>query len=118
LGRKSAQNLIASGEGSGGDHAVATKGKDFAFIYLPTGRAVSVRVKNIANNVKAWWFNPRNGKATLIGEYKNEAEHVFSPPALSEKLAWLKTGRGCDWVLVMDDSQAGYPAPGGKTIMH
>ena len=112
FGRKPARYLIVSGEGTGGDHAVATQGKDFALIYLPTGRPVGVRIKNIASAVKAWWYNPRNGKARLIGEYKNEAEHAFSPPPLSDKLAWLRTGRGCDWVLVIDDARAAYLSPG------
>jgi hypothetical protein len=54
--------------------------------------------------VKAWWFNPRNGEATAIGEFDNKGERRFVPPNLGENL---------DWVLVLDDASKNYPPPGG-----
>jgi hypothetical protein len=53
--------------------------------------------------VKAWWFNPRDGKASVIGEFPNEGEREFTPPDLGEYL---------DWVLVLDDTAKKYPEPG------
>jgi hypothetical protein len=53
--------------------------------------------------VRAWWFDPRDGKATLLGELSNEGERAFTPPDPGEAL---------DWVLVLDDAARGYPAPG------
>jgi hypothetical protein len=53
--------------------------------------------------VKAWWFNPRDGKATLIGEFANDGEREFTPPDPGEPL---------DWVLVLDDAAQGFAPPG------
>jgi hypothetical protein len=53
--------------------------------------------------VKAWWFNPRDGRATLIGEFPNTGEREFAPPSPGELL---------DWVLVLDDAAKGFHAPG------
>jgi hypothetical protein len=55
--------------------------------------------------VKAWWFNPRDGSANAIGEFSNEGEREFVPPAPGEAL---------DWVLVLDDASKSYPAPGAR----
>jgi hypothetical protein len=53
--------------------------------------------------VKAWWFDPRDGKASAIGEFTNEGVRAFTPPA---------PGEGLDWILVLDDLAQGYPPPG------
>jgi hypothetical protein len=53
--------------------------------------------------VKAWWFNPRNGEASAIGEFSNTGEREFNPPDPGEAL---------DWVLVLDDAAKGFPPPG------
>jgi hypothetical protein len=54
-------------------------------------------------NVRAWWFNPRDGQSTAIGEFSNMGEKKFMPPNPGEML---------DWVLVLDDAAKNYPAPG------
>jgi hypothetical protein len=53
--------------------------------------------------VMAWWFNPRDGRATQVGTFANTGEHTFTPPDPGEML---------DWVLVLDDAVKNYPAPG------
>ena len=76
----------------------------YAMVYAPVGRPFHVRMSAInAALVKAWWFNPRDGKATPIGEFASEGEREFTPPDPGESL---------DWVLVLDDAALGYPAPG------
>jgi hypothetical protein len=55
--------------------------------------------------ISASWFDPRNGDKTLIGEFDNSGEHSFDVPGMSKELAWLKSGRGCDWVLILDTIQ-------------
>ena len=73
-------------------------------VYVPVGRAFSVRMEKISGaKVKAWWFNPRDGKASLIGEFANGGEREFEPPERGEQL---------DWVLVLDDAGKGFGAPG------
>jgi hypothetical protein len=77
-------------------------------VYAPTGRAFKVRMNKIAGSkVRAWWFNPRNGEATLIGEFPSAGDRRFEPPTKGENL---------DWVLVLDDAARRFPAPGGRFI--
>jgi hypothetical protein len=56
------------------------------------------------DNVTTSWFDPRTGQITVIGEFKNSGEKSFEVPGMSKELAWLKSGRGCDWVLVLESS--------------
>lgn len=109
------QSLIMKGQGSCGSYAAVIKGKSFAFIYIPTGNALTIKLGTIDGaKVKAWWFDPRTGQSNLIGEYDNKGEHEFKVPGMSKELSWLKSGRGCDWILVLDDSSKGFNAPGKK----
>lgn len=113
LGRRPCNEAIVSGQGSGSDFAVATRGQGFAFIYLPTGKPVRVRLDRIGKRkVRAWWYDPRTGNALSIGDYAGDSAPDFTPPGISKELNWLRTGRGCDWVLVLDDADRGFPAPG------
>jgi hypothetical protein len=76
----------------------------YAMVYVPAGRSFSVRMSAVSGaNVKAWWFNPRDGQSTAIGTFPNTGDRVFMPPAPGEAL---------DWVLVLDDAAKNYGAPG------
>jgi len=95
--------------GTGLNRMVATRDaeKTYAFVYCPAGRAFKVRMNALAGKtVKAWWFDPRDGKATAIGEFPNDGEREFVPPDLGEYV---------DWVLVLDDAEKRYPAPGDRS---
>jgi hypothetical protein len=92
--------------GAGRYHFAATRDESgtYAMVYIPVGRKFKVHMDKIAGpKVKAWWFNPRDGKAKAIGEFDNKGEREFTPPDLGEQL---------DWVLVLDDAAKKYPAPG------
>lgn len=92
--------------GAGRYRFVATRDTDgtYAMVYAPIGRSFKVRMDAIKGaKVKAWWFNPRDGKATVIGEFANTGEREFTPPDKGEML---------DWVLVLDDAARKYSAPG------
>jgi hypothetical protein len=98
-------DAIVSGTGERYERLVATKGGDYVFVYSYTGRPFSVRPGRIAGPaLRAWWFNPRDGRAELIGELANRGTLRFTPPG--------QPGDGNDWVLVLDDASRGYPAPG------
>ena len=71
------------------------------------GRSRSAWTTIKGPKVKAWWFNPRNGQATAIGEFANTGEREFTPPDQGEML---------DWVLVLDDAAKGYPPPGRRPV--
>jgi len=100
------QSLIASGHGDCGSYSCAIRGKSHAFVYIPTGNTTTVRLGVISGKVvKASWFDPRTGLTTEIGKFENSGEKNFEVPGMSKELAWLRSGRGCDWVLVLEDTQ-------------
>jgi len=95
LERAADQGLIDGGPGAGADHVQAARGKDYAFVYLPTGKDVRIVMGRIAGrNVKASWFDPRTGEWAPAGEFPNEGVRAFDPPGAP--------ARGNDWVLVLD----------------
>jgi hypothetical protein len=94
--------------GAGTRRFVATRdaGGSYAMVYVPVGRAFSVRMDKISGaKVKAWWFNPRNGQAQAIGEFPNTGERAFLPPEMGEDI---------DWALILDDASKGFPPPGAR----
>jgi hypothetical protein len=97
------QSLITEGLGECAGYACAIRGKKHIFVYIPTGNSISIRMGIIpGKKIRAAWFDPRNGDMTTIGEIDNSGEHSFDVPGMSKELAWLKSGRGCDWVLILD----------------
>ncbi len=92
--------------GAGAKRYVATRDAagSYAMVYVPTGRPFKVKMDKLSGGkVKAWWFNPRDGKATLIGQFPNTGEHQFISPDRGENL---------DWVLVLDDATKNFLPPG------
>ena len=92
--------------GAGRYRFVATRDSEWRYtmVYAPVGRPFGVRMAAVkARRVKAWWWNPRDGKATLIGVFPGVGDRSFAPPDAGEAL---------DWVLVLDDASSGYPPPG------
>lgn len=103
-------SVITSIPGTGQRRLVATRdsGGTYAMVYTPVGRTFSVRMDAIkGSKVKAWWFNPRNGRAESIGNFENTGTREFVP---------LNPGEMLDWVLVLDDAAKNYPAPGSKSL--
>ncbi|MDP8246076.1 MAG: glycoside hydrolase family 140 protein [Candidatus Hinthialibacter antarcticus] len=94
-------SLIAEGQFDDGRHLQATRGKDYAFVYVPYGTNFKLNMGKISGDKSnAWWFNPRDGKAGELFEVKNEGVYEFDPPG--------EPKRGNDWVLVLDDASKGY----------
>ncbi|MDR2145062.1 MAG: glycoside hydrolase family 140 protein [Tannerella sp.] len=95
--------------GEGRYRFVATRDEagTYAMVYVPVGRDFSVRTDVIkGDKITAWWYNPRNGKATKIGTFANDRkERAFTPPDKGEMI---------DWVLVLDDAAMKYSAPGTR----
>jgi hypothetical protein len=96
----------------------------YIFVYTSTGKPVRVRLRDkiydklAGKAYKAWWYDPRNGTATLIGEFprteagdresdvhRGDISREFTPPS---------SGPGNDWVLVLDDAERNFPPPGEK----
>lgn len=100
------ETVTSSVPGVGSYRFVATRDLSgtYAMVYIPVGRKFSVKMDVIkGKDITAWWFNPRNGKATKIGNFSNTGTRSFTPPDYGENL---------DWVLVLDDASKNYKSPG------
>lgn len=94
LERVSDQSMIAD-QGEKYNYLIATRGKQYAFVYTYTGRKMKINMGKIeGDKVKASWYNPRDGKSTEIGEFDNKGTLDFDPPGEPKD--------GNDWVLVLD----------------
>jgi hypothetical protein len=95
LERRPGQALIAGEPTTGARHVRLTYGKRYAFVYIPEGDSVEIRLGVIAGRtVRAEWFDPRTGATGHIGSFPNMGTRVFDPPGPPD--------RGNDWVLVLD----------------
>ena len=108
LGRLPNQTLIRSTPSSR-NGIVATLGNGFGMIYSAQGESFTVEMGKVSGTeVKAWWYNPREGVSTLIGEFGNSGTQTFNPPGQSTN----NSRNGNDWVLVLDDVSRGFAEPG------
>ena len=83
------QSLIVAGQGEGADHVQAARAEDgsFAFIYLPTGKPVSVPMEKLSGaTITAHWYDPRNGAWLFIGEFSNSGMQTFTAPASGRRV--------------------------------
>lgn len=100
------QALLIGDAGAGADHRRATRAADggYALVYSPTGQPFTVDLGKLSGTrAVAHWYDPRTGVAHAAGAWPTGAVHTFTPPS---------TGRGADWVLVLDDAGRGFPTPG------
>jgi hypothetical protein len=83
------------------DYCTASKTPDGSFVvaYLPTTREIIVNMANMKAPARARWFDPTNGKYTVIssGPLLNTGVRYFSPPGNNHD------GDG-DWILLLDAS--------------
>jgi hypothetical protein len=91
--------------GEGGLHIQATRDVQgtYAFLYFPMNdQKASVDLGRLkAKELRAWWFDPRTGIGTLIDSKLSTSAQEFRSPSY-----------GPDWVLVVEDANAGYAPPG------
>ena len=93
--RVPAQSLIAANQGEKYNRLIATRGKNYAFIYTYTGRDMEINTGQLpGNKIKASWYNPRDGIVTAIGTFNKLKIAKFNPPG--------KPANGNDWVLILD----------------
>jgi hypothetical protein len=77
--------------------------------YTPNGNRTTLnvdmsKITSASKRAKCWWFNPRNGSTTLIGNFPNFGRRKFTPPNFN------------DWVLVIDDADANLSRPGSNDL--
>jgi hypothetical protein len=105
------QSVIVSEPPTGVDRVQVTRdgrpGQDdgtYILAYFPGHQRVTLNTGRIGSKkLRGWWYNPRIGEATSIGEVTNDGKMQFAPTTNVE---------GEDWVLVLDDAGKRYAAPG------
>jgi hypothetical protein len=100
------QNLLTTETYRTTERIEGTRASDgsYAFIYSAAGKPFTVRTSLLSGTtLRAWWYSPRDGASTLVGEFPKADTHDFTPPS---------SGPGNDWVLVLDDASANFPPPG------
>ena len=106
------QNIILSGQGTGADYVCAMRGPNHVWIYVPTGKDIVVKGGVISGQaLKASWYDPRTGASISIGTYPNRGSIKFRVPGISAQVSWLRSGRGCDWILILEDASKKSPLP-------
>jgi hypothetical protein len=102
------QGLLAGLAGEGGQHLQATRDREgtYAFVYFPASdlKATVDLSRLKAKRLRGWWYDTRTGIGTPLDEpLTGKAQEFRSPPF------------GPDWVLVVEDAEAGYAPPGLQT---
>ena len=98
-------SLVVGDAGKGGLHVQAARDAagTYAFAYFPTSdQEATIDLARLrSKRLRGWWYDPRTGMATLLGDLEGGAARAFRTPPY-----------GPDWVLVVEDPAAGYPPPG------
>jgi hypothetical protein len=104
LSRVPDQDLIVPAYFPETDYVVATRGDGYAFVYFPTGWPAEIRLEKVgAKSINAFWYDPRTGEVMPPENIPGTGIRKFTPPS---------TGRGNDWILVLDDASEKFKAPG------
>lgn len=104
LDRKPYQEIIGNKYVPETDYIVATRGKDYVMVYIPTGWGAELDLNKCGwPHAKAWWYNCRTGESSEIGTFDTNQLKTFTPET---------GGRGNDWVLVLDNSKINFGKPG------
>jgi hypothetical protein len=102
LERVPAQFLIAD-NGIRYDHVLASRGRSYAVAYAYSGRPFTIRLGAVSGRqVKVHWYSPRDGSLMPAGTFANKGTRRFDPPG--------DTAPGNDWVLLVEDAGARFPA--------
>jgi len=98
------QAIIAAGQSDGYAHLQATRASDGSWgaVYFAEGTPATIYLGRFAGPVRAAWYDPRTGASQVIGEYPAQETARFTPPS---------SGRGQDWVLVLDVVARGFALP-------
>jgi hypothetical protein len=108
-GRLPDSSLVLRGQGQKSAHMEAFLGADssYAMVYFPIGKSATIRTGSLKGaNLNLWWFNPRDAASKSIGFVKKTGALDVACPT---------EGMENDWVLVIDDADKEYPAPGLQT---
>ena len=100
--------MVVEGPSERGAKVRAARASDgsFAFIYSPRGERFTVDKTVISDRrVREIWYDPRYGIASHFHTTDNAGFQTYTPPS---------SGRGSDWMLLLESEAAGFPLPGPR----
>ncbi len=100
------QSLVPGRQEDDKNYVVATRSIDgsYAMVYFPTGRETDLDLSSLsAVELKGWWYDPRTGASCEAGNLVKSESETVTPPS---------SGKGNDWVLVLDAENSGFDRPG------
>jgi hypothetical protein len=100
------QRIILNGPTSGGAKIRAARASDnsFAIVYSPRGESFTLDKSIVkGDRQREFWYDPRYGVSYVFKEQDGWGIQTFVPPT---------SGRGSDWILVIEDLSAGLTVPG------
>ncbi|MCB0837186.1 MAG: glycoside hydrolase family 140 protein [Bacteroidetes bacterium] len=106
LSRVPAPSMVLTAQTHDHTYTIATRDQSgaYAMIYFPTGQPAEIDLRTLTGSrLKPWWYDPRTGNAIAGENFSKEDSRTFTPPT---------SGKGNDWVLVIDDSQKEFGKPG------
>jgi len=98
--------LVLNGTTTGLARIRAARSSDnsFLIVYSPRGESFTLDKSGVKGaRQREFWYDPRYGVSYVFKEQDSAGIQTFSPPT---------SGRGNDWILVLEDLAAGYPIPG------
>ncbi len=102
------QSMVLDAQEETSNYVIATRDSEgsYAMIYFPTGKTTNLDLSKIeGTKVNGWWFDPRTGNAFPTSEINPSKKVTIAPPT---------SGKGHDWVLVVDDASKNFTAPGKR----
>lgn len=100
------QSMVKSRQKEDNNYVIATRDSEgsYAMIYFPTGKSTVLDFSNLKGlNLVSWWFDPRTGNAFKGPSFDKSNYIKIEPPT---------SGKGQDWVLVVDNSLVSFDKPG------
>ncbi|MBN3581022.1 glycoside hydrolase family 140 protein [Algoriphagus aestuarii] len=100
------QSMILDEQIDDENYVIATRDDQgtYAMVYFPTGKPTRIDFSGLkSKNLKKWWYDPRTGNSYEVQINHSSDAFLIKPPT---------AGKGNDWVLVVDDAEEVFTAPG------
>ncbi|MEM1121961.1 MAG: glycoside hydrolase family 140 protein [Bacteroidota bacterium] len=105
LSRIPDQSMVITEQKADNSYVIATRDQEgrYAMIYFPTGMPTEIDLQPIkGKKLTLLWYDPRTGAAFDLPSITHQPQMTFTPPS---------SGKGHDWVLVIDAAQEHFLRP-------
>ncbi|MEM6322012.1 MAG: glycoside hydrolase family 140 protein [Bacteroidota bacterium] len=106
LSRIPFQEMVVTAQQDDESYVIATKDQNgsYAMVYFPTGQPTELDLSTLTgDNLDIWWYDTRTGAAFKSESIQKSNRWTATPPS---------SGKGQDWVLVVDDASSNFSKPG------